>query len=77
MTGSDDEGHDAYMERMKAEGKQRDDDDDDDDDDDSSGTTSVHTRRTPAQCHSTPAQFMLWIIIVRRDYSRRDYLNCN
>jgi len=40
MSGSEEEGeHDAYMERMKAEGKERDVDDDggDDDDDDSTG----------------------------------------
>ena len=39
MSGSDEEGeHDAYMERMKAEGEQRDDGDGgDDDDDDSTG----------------------------------------
>lgn len=36
MLGSDDEGHDAYLERMKAEGKQREDDDEGEDDDDSS-----------------------------------------
>ena len=44
MSGSDEEGeHDAYMERMKAEGKQRDDDDDDggDDDDDSTGEVAA------------------------------------
>ena len=40
MSGSEEEGeHDAYMERMKAEGEQRDDDGaGDDDDDDSTGT---------------------------------------
>jgi len=37
MLGSDDEGHDAYLERMKAEGKQREDDDGEDDDDSSDG----------------------------------------
>jgi len=39
MSGSDEDkgDHDAYLEKMKREGKQRQDEDDDDDDDSSGG----------------------------------------
>jgi hypothetical protein len=37
MAGSDEDDHDAYMERMKAEGKEKDEDFQMDDDDESEG----------------------------------------
>ena len=52
MSGSEEEGeHDAYMERMKAEGKERDVDDDGGDDDDDDSTGESYTWINPLKSH--------------------------
>lgn len=58
MSGSEDEGdHDAYLEHMKREGKQR---EEDEDETDSSGVTSCLAKNVCTACLSLKHKMFLW-----------------